>query len=273
MDCFTMTVCQRKGGVGRSTLLYNLAGSFAKRGLRTLLVDLDPQSSISQVCLSPEAVDALPHHKTVMAWVSDEYFAAPRDIVVPTEIPGVDLAPGSNALARFNHPTPEQTGDFQDSLKESLGEVRGDYQVVLCDTPPSLETLSWLPAVAADVAITPTPAEPLAVQELTHAARFLERVRWSRNPRLVWLGVALTMFQPRLAIHATYRDVLRDAYGSLLMENAVPFNVAFKEVVLARKPLSHWKPKGAPARAIDAVAGEILDRVAMLRGSRKEVAA
>lgn len=273
MNGFTLTVCQRKGGVGRSTLLFNLAGSLSKKGLKVLLVDLDPQASISQICLSPEVVDSLPIHRSVAAILGDELFGPVRDLVVPTDTPGVSLLAGSNAVSRFNHPEPEKTGALQDTLRDALDELRGDYDAILCDTPPSLETLSWIPAVAADVAITPTPAEPLAVQELAHAARFLERVRWARNPRLVWIGVVLTMHQPKLAIHATYAKALHDAYGDLVMSSIVPYNVAFKEVALVRKPLAYWKPKGAPAKAIDAVAEEILERVNRLRDGSKEVAA
>jgi chromosome partitioning protein len=153
-----------------------------------------------------------------------------------------------------------------------LADVRASYDAILCDTPPSLETLSWLPAVAADVALTPTPAEALAVQELVHTGRFLERVRWSRNPRLVWLGVALTMFQPRLAIHEAFARSLRDTYGNLVLTNPVPYNTAFKECVVARKPLAYWKPKTAAAKAMDAVAGEILDRISKLRDTSQEAA-
>jgi chromosome partitioning protein len=272
MDGFVLTVCQRKGGVGRSTLFFNLAGALARRGLRALIVDLDPQASISQICLGPEVVDTLPPGRSVVSLLDDASFATVGAIIQPSGIPGVDLIPGSNSLARFNHPEPEKTGPFQDALKDALAEVRGAYDAILCDTPPSLETLSWLPAVAADVAITPTPAEPLAVQELVHAARFLERVRWSRNPRLVWLGVALTMYQAKLAIHETFARSLRDAYGDLVFQNAIPFNVAFKECVIARKPLATWKPKVAAAKAVDAVAGEILDRVAKLRAGAQEAA-
>ncbi|HEV3164999.1 MAG TPA: ParA family protein [Isosphaeraceae bacterium] len=271
MDGFILTVCQRKGGVGRSTLLFNLAGALAKRGLRTLIVDLDPQASITQVCLSPEATDSLPIHRTVAGLLTENAFGSVRDIIVPTDIPNIALVPGSNALARFNHPEPEKTGDLQDALKEALAEARGSYDAILCDTPPSLETLSWLPAVAADVALTPTPAEPLAVQELTHAARFLERVRWARNPRLVWLGIVLTMVQ-KLAIHEAFSTSLREAYGDLVMSAPVPFNVAFKECILARQPLAFWKPKGAPAKAIDAVATEILARIEKVRSTGKEAA-
>src|SRR3954453_21622830 len=106
MNGFVLTACQRKGGVGRSTLLYNLAGSMAKRGLRTLLVDLDPQASITQICLSPEATDTLPPARTVVALMGDGFFGATRDLVVGTDVEGVDLLPGSNALARYNHPEP-----------------------------------------------------------------------------------------------------------------------------------------------------------------------
>src|SRR5262249_19832184 len=113
MDGIVLTVCQRKGGVGRSTLLDNLAGSLAKRQLRTLLVDLDPQASITQICLGPEAVDTIPPSRTVVAVVGDDLIGPARSLVQPTDIPGVDLLPGSNALARFNHPEPEKTGDLQ----------------------------------------------------------------------------------------------------------------------------------------------------------------
>ncbi|WP_435022560.1 ParA family protein (plasmid) [Tundrisphaera sp. TA3] len=268
MGGFTLTVTQRKGGVGRSTLLYSLAGSYALQGKNVLIVDLDPQASATQLLLSPESVDIMPASKTVAAILGDTLFGPVADLVVASDIPRISILPGSNTLARFNHPEPEKTGDLQTSLRDALAELKGAYDVILCDTPPSLETLSWIPAVAADVAITPTPAEPLAVQELTHAGRFLERVRWAKNPRLVWAGVVLTMFQPKLSIHATYAEKMREAYGELLFESAIPFNVAFKEVALARKPLSHWKPKGAPAKAVDAVAKDILDRVAKIRSGQ-----
>ena len=95
-------------------------------------------------------------------------------------------------------------------------------------------------------------------------------MRWARNPRLVWLGVVLTMHQPRLAIHEAYSRSLRESYGDLVLENVVPYNVAFKECVVARQPLAYWKPKGAPAKAVDAVAGEILARVDKLRATDRE---
>ena len=272
MSAFVLTVCQRKGGVGRSTLLYSMAGALAKSGRRVLLVDLDPQASISQICLTPEAVDQMPASRTVAAVLGDDLFGSSLDLVVPTEIPGVSLLPGGNSVARFNHPEPEKTGELQFALRESFAELRPHFDAILCDTPPSLETLSWCPAVAADIVITPSPAEPLAVQELAHAARFLEKVRWAHNPRLVWAGVILTMMS-KAAIHATFEKALRDGYGDLVMRATIPYNVAFKETSLVRKPLSHWKPKGKPAQAVEAVAAEIMERVARLNLPGREVAA
>ena len=129
-------------------------------------------------------------------------------ITQPAGIPGVDLIPGSNSLARFNYPGAREDGPAPALAPGSAGGRPGRRTTRSCATrPPSLETLSWLPAMAADVALTPTPAEALAVQELVHAGRFLERVRWAGNPRLVWLGVALTMYQPRLAIHEAFAQV------------------------------------------------------------------
>lgn len=272
MGAFVLTVCQRKGGVGRSTLLYSMAGALAKAGRRVLLVDLDPQASISQICLTPEAVDTMPASRTIAAILGDDLIGSALDLVLPTEIPGISLLPGGNAVARFNHPEPEKSGELQFALRDTFAELRPHFDAILCDTPPSLETLSWCPAVAADIAITPSPAEPLAVQELAHAARFLERVRWAHNPRLVWAGVVLTMMS-KAAIHATFEKALRDGYGDLVMKSTIPYNVAFKETSLARKPLSHWKPKGGPAKAVEAVAAEIMERVERLNLGGQGVAA
>ena len=220
-DGFVMTVTQRKGGVGRSTLLFGLAGALSKRGLRVLMLDLDPQASISQLCLGPEVIDTIPDHRSVCALVDDALFGSVEGLAVPSGIPGIDLIPGSNALARSITPS-RRRRETSGRAPRRAGR-RPRYDAVLCDTPPSLESLSWLPAVAADVALTPSPAESLAVQELTHASRFLDRVRWGRNPRLVWLGVVLTMYQPRLAVHEAFAKSLRSSYGNLILDAVIPY--------------------------------------------------
>ncbi len=107
MDGFTLTVTQRKGGVGRSTLLFNLAGSMAKRGMKVLLVDLDPQASCSQICLSPEAVDAMPAGRTVAAILGDDLFGSPSDLVIDTEIPGVSLLLAATGRRDSTIPSPK----------------------------------------------------------------------------------------------------------------------------------------------------------------------
>src|SRR5664280_399781 len=102
MEAFVLTACQRKGGVGRSTLLYNLAGALSVRGKKVLLVDLDPQASISQIILGPETVDVTPPARTIVALMDENYAGSPMDLVQPTGMPHIDLLPGSNAMARFN---------------------------------------------------------------------------------------------------------------------------------------------------------------------------
>ena len=270
MSGFILTACQRKGGVGRSTLLYNLAGAGQARAQ-------DPASSTStrrprspRSASGPRSwtrsrppVDRLPPRRCLL-----------RDGRVDRQ---AERNPRGRPGARVQRADPVQPpGARKDGRRSRTRSARrwptsGATTTRSCATPRlRSRRSSWLPAVAADFAITPTPAEPLAVQELVHAGRFLERVRWSRNPRLVWLGrgaddVPAPARRPRGVLPVAQATPT----GNLLFEHPIPYDAAFKECdgrpQAARATGSR---RAAAAKAVDAVAGEILARVEKLRERR-----
>jgi chromosome partitioning protein len=261
MAQFTLTACQLKGGVGRSTALFSLAGEFVKRGYSTLCLDCDPQASLSQILLGPEAVRACPPEETVASIFDERLMPDPARLIRPTELDGLAVVPGSYDITRHNHATPEQSDLLHEGVRDFVAEVGGRADIVLIDTPPSLQGLTWAAAVAADAAFTPLLAEPLASQELGRVQEFLARVTARRNPRLKWVGLVVTMYQPRLSLHSAYLEGLRDAYGELVCATCIPYAAAFKECVVAGKPLPLWKPRTAGAKAIAALADELLSRI------------
>jgi chromosome partitioning protein len=138
--------------------------------------------------------------------------------------------------------------------------VRGAYDYVLIDTPPNLQLLTWAGLVAADWCVTPVVPEDYAAQGIVHVKRFIEEVTRLRNSELRWLGLLLCMVQQRLGVHKVYEQVMRDAYGDLVLSTIIPHATLYKEAVSLKAPVPLHKPKHATSKTIAALADEIKTR-------------
>src|SRR3954470_8269362 len=128
-----ITALNQKGGVGKTSTCYHLAGTLALAGRRVLLVDNDPQSSLTQGFFGPVATLQIDPAETIDAILRGmEPF--PGMVIKPTGIPGVDLIPGSKRATLLNVPAPHEADPVhQFSLREFLGEVKGGYDMVIID--------------------------------------------------------------------------------------------------------------------------------------------
>src|SRR4051812_41955811 len=138
-----ITMLNQKGGVGKTSTCHHLAGTLAQLGRRVLLVDNDPQASLTQGFWGPLATRQLPAEKTITAvYRGDMPF--PDALIRPTGIESVDLVPGSRYATEFNVPMPHRSpAQDQACLRDFLAEIRDVYNMVLIDCPPNLHMASW----------------------------------------------------------------------------------------------------------------------------------
>lgn len=257
----TITVLNRKGGCGKTSTCFHASAAFAARGCRVLLLDLDPQANLSQGLLGPDAVRKMMPSRTLAAVLGGAVGPPPDELVVVTDVPGVWLLPGSEALERANFVAPESSGPLQFAIRDALGSLAGRFDIAFCDCPPSVQLGSWAAMIASEAVLVPVPPEDFGALGLLSLRRAIRRVQAGPNPRLRMLGFLLSMVNKSLAVHKGYEADLREAYGDQVFATVVPLAKDYKEAVLARKPVGLFKPKGAASKVMLSLADEILARL------------
>jgi chromosome partitioning protein len=248
-----------KGGTGKTVLCQMLAGAFALTGRRILAIDNDPQSSLSTGMLGTDAEQI--HPDNTIAAIYSGLDPLPSDVIRPSGIPGVDLIPGSRAADSFNLPDPHlATYDVQGRLRSFLDEARGVYELTIVDNPPNLYAATYAALVAADYCLVPATPENYGVSSISPVLEVVRQVVEGPNPGLVNLGIVLTKIE-RTGTHVAFEQMLREIHGSLIFDARIAKAADIPEAIVVNKPVTHYKPRGASAKAFKALAEEILTRI------------
>jgi chromosome partitioning protein len=256
------TICfsNQKGGCGKSSTCFHLAGALALQGLNILLVDADPQGSLSQGFLGSLRVENLEASATTAAGFTEEAFSPSHTrLPLPTALDHIALIPSNQSLSEFNLPQPERLGFQQFGLRTLLEDV-GHYDIALLDCPPNLYLCSWAALLAADYVVIPVPPEDFGTQGLRAVHQAIENAR-RLNPNLSLLGHLITRSDRRLLVHRKYERRLREIYGSAVLETVIPEASAFKVALTCRQPVGHHHPRSTAAELTSRLAHEIFARM------------
>ncbi len=256
------TICfvNQKGGCGKSSTCLHLAGALQSTDRRILLVDADPQGSLSQGFFGSEAVETLAPEQTLAAVFDESVYARPDALLMPTRFDGITVVPTNHHLGIFNRPSPEKEGITQYALRSFLEDVSG-FDFVLIDCPPNLYSCTWAALIAADYVVIPVPPEDFGTQGLRAVRQAIERAR-ELNPTLRQLGFLVTRCDRRLLIHRAYEQRLRKNYSNLVLDTVVPEAAAFKVATASRKPVEYHDAKSLAASTMRGLARELCARIA-----------
>jgi chromosome partitioning protein len=268
-----VTLLNQKGGVGKTSTCHHLAGTLALLGKRVLLLDNDPQASLTQGFWGPQATRQLDPSRTIAALYNGD-LPYPDQVVQPTGLPGIDLLPGSRYATPFNLPEPQlQSQERQLCIRELLSGVEpARYDLALIDCPPNLHLCSWAALAACDELIVPLQPEDYGAQGIIDVQESVDLVRHETGSPFGLLGYLITMVNPRKTLHKLYEQTLRTQFGGAVFETMVPHATDYPEAIAARKPVAQYKPKGQAAKAMKALADEVLARLDSRGISTREVA-
>ncbi|MFN3194052.1 MAG: ParA family protein [Aureliella sp.] len=260
MASITLCLINQKGGCGKSSTCFHLAGAFAASGCSVLLIDADPQGSLSQGFFGSDYVENLPASKTLAALFDEEcFFIDQQQLIRETDFEGISIVPCNQHLAKFNIPEPEKAGMEQYSIKEFLVE-HDNYDVVLIDCPPNLYQCSWNSMIASDYVVIPVPPEDFGTQGLRAVHQAIDNAR-RLNPGLRRLGHLVTRYDKRLLVHRSYEERLRELYKEMVLDTLIPEASAFKVALACRQPVEYYSPKSAGAERTRDLAAEIVTRI------------
>jgi chromosome partitioning protein len=247
-----VALANQKGGVGKTTTAINLGASIAACERRVLIIDLDPQANATsglglskneRRSMYPVLVDSL----------------SIREIIQPTELPTLFVAPASVDLvgAEVELSDVDQR-EFR--LKVAVEPLRGEYDYVLVDSPPSLGLLTVNGLTAADAVLVPMQCEYFALEGVSQLLNTIERVRESLNPSLEIEGFALTMYDDRVNLARQVAEEVRSHFGQKVYDTVIPRNIRLGEAPSFGKPIILYDIRSRGSEAYVTLAKEFLAR-------------
>jgi chromosome partitioning protein len=261
----TFALVNAKGGVGKTSSCHHIGGTLARSGRRVLLLDNDPQASLTQGLWGPDAMRSIPKASSIAALYDPDLEPIPEALIRPAGFENLWIVPGSEHLTRSNQTPPETWGPSQGGIRGFVAEAGEGFDVVLIDCAPNIHLCSWAALTGADAVVVPLQAEDYGSQGLAPIQSAIAAVQAGPNPSLRLAGYLFTMFDKRLGIHLAYELRLRAIYGEADFANTFPLAKDFKEAVASRQPISHYKPKSAAAKAASAVADDLVERGEAIR--------
>ena len=262
-----IVVTNQKGGVGKSTTCENLGIGLAMEGKKVLLVDTDPQGSLT-ISMGWQQPDELPTTlSTLMQKAMNDQPIQPGEGILH-HAEGVDLIPANIELAGLEVALVNSM-NREKMLKQVLESAKREYDYILLDCMPSLGMLTINALAAADTTLIPVQAQYLSAKGLEQLLQTVGKVRRQINPKLKIEGILLTMTDSRTNYGKQIDTLIRQAYGSKIkvFDQTIPRSVRAAETSAAGKSIFQHDPKGKVAEAYQSLAREVLVDPALPRST------
>ena len=247
----TIAIVNQKGGVGKTTSAVNLAAAVGQKGYKTLLVDIDPQGN---------ATSGLGFRKKDVAKSSYDVIVGgenPAEIIKMTKFRKLDLMPSNMQLAGAEL----EIADMENRtsrLKNSLISIKGNYDFIFLDCPPSLGLITINALCAVDSIIVPIQCEYYALEGLSQLMNTVRQVKRLYNPLIDIEGVLLTMFDGRLNLTQQVVSEVKRFFPQKVFATVIPRNVRLSEAPSFGQPVSYFDRGSKGSKAYDELADEFL---------------
>ena len=250
-----ITIAKQKGGVGKTTTAINLAAALASKGLKTLLVDVDPQGNSSM-----SFIDLAPEEPTIYeALVEDEIQL--RDVIRPAKVDAnLWVAPSRISLAKIESTLLGEL-DSHYRLKDALSPVQDDFEYVIIDTPPTLGIITINALVAATHVLVPIQASYFALEGTDDLLETIGKIKVRANPQLQILGALITLYDKRTLLSKDIHDQIAGVFGDKLFETVITKSVRLEESPAYQESIFRFAPKSSGAFEYYKLSEEVLSRV------------
>lgn len=244
----------QKGGVGKTTSAVNIAAALTKKKKKVLLIDLDSQgNATSGVGISRREV-----RNSAFSLITEDN--DPHEAVMSTEFEGLDVIPSSLDLAGVELTLSEYENRNQ-LLKAKLEELKGDYDYIIIDCPPSLGTLTVNALAASDGVIIPMTCEYYSLEGLSQIINTVKQVKKLYNQKLDITGILITMYDKRLNLAKQVLAEVEKYYKDKLFKTQISRNIRIAEAPSFGKPVIFFDKYSKGAIMYDKVSNELQKRI------------